>query len=86
MFTVFEEVSQGIYQKTLVDKKDCVNESFILEYNNGQPIAKGESFLRLNCNIKSIKIINFKLHADNGKTITSQRGKYNFRWIFCTCY
>lgn len=55
MFTVFEEASQGVYQKTLVAKKDCTNESFMLEYKNGQPIANGKiikklsSYFRRNC-------------------------------------
>lgn len=40
MFEVFEEVSQGIYQKTVVacDR----NDGGILEFKNGQPVAKGK--------------------------------------------
>lgn len=40
MFTVLEEVSQGIYHKTLVEKKETGNE-FRIEFNGDQPIAKG---------------------------------------------
>lgn len=47
MFTVFEEASLGVYQKTLVAKKDCSNESFVLEYKNGQPMANGNRNCRI---------------------------------------
>lgn len=57
MFTVFEEASQGIYQKTLVAKKDCVNESFMLEYNNGQPVANGKQILKHKINFFCIDIL-----------------------------
>ncbi|XP_058467862.1 ATP-binding cassette sub-family D member 1 [Malaya genurostris] len=40
MFEVFDEVSRGIYQKTVVTPDR--NVGGILEFKNGQPIAKGE--------------------------------------------
>lgn len=43
MFTVLEEASQGIYQKTLVEKKDS-GDGFQIEFLNGQPVAKGKLF------------------------------------------
>lgn len=43
MFQVFEEVKQGKYQKTVVDREiDCQNG--IIEFRNGQPIARGKVF------------------------------------------
>lgn len=40
MFTVLEEVSQGNYQKTLVEKKGSAD-TFEIEMRGNQPIAKG---------------------------------------------
>lgn len=40
MFQVFDEVSNGIYRKTLV--ADETSTQGIIEFQNGQPIAKGE--------------------------------------------
>lgn len=42
MFQVFDEVSNGIYRKTLV--ADETSTQGIIEFKNGQPLAKGESF------------------------------------------
>lgn len=41
MFTVLEEASQGIYHKTVVEKKDKVGD-FIVEFKGDQPLAKGK--------------------------------------------
>ncbi|KAG5878943.1 hypothetical protein JTB14_030919 [Gonioctena quinquepunctata] len=41
MFTVLEEASQGIYQKTLVAKKEKIGD-FEIEFRGDQPIAKGK--------------------------------------------
>ncbi|XP_018335543.1 ATP-binding cassette sub-family D member 2 [Agrilus planipennis] len=41
MFTVLEEVSQGIYEKTLVEKKENMD-GFNVEFRNGQPVSKGK--------------------------------------------
>lgn len=40
MFTVLEEASQGIYHKTLVEKKEKVGD-FEIEFNGEHPVAKG---------------------------------------------
>lgn len=40
MFTVLEEASQGIYHKTLVEKKEKAGE-FVIEFKGDQPLAKG---------------------------------------------
>ncbi|KAB0791533.1 hypothetical protein PPYR_03333 [Photinus pyralis] len=40
MFTVLEEVSEGVYEKTLVEKKDNTH-GFVFEYEKDQPIPKG---------------------------------------------
>ncbi|KAF5281864.1 hypothetical protein FQR65_LT14508 [Abscondita terminalis] len=40
MFTVLEEVSRGVYKKTLVEKKENTH-GFVFEYENNQPVAKG---------------------------------------------
>ncbi|KAL3271459.1 hypothetical protein HHI36_021945 [Cryptolaemus montrouzieri] len=40
MFHVLEEASQGIYQKTVVEKKDKVG-GFQIEFKGNQPLAKG---------------------------------------------
>lgn len=42
MFTVLEEASQGIYHKTLVEKKESIFD-FKIEFKGDQPIAKGET-------------------------------------------
>lgn len=42
MFTVLEEVSQAIYHKTLVIKKDNAGNGFAIEYRGNQPIPKGK--------------------------------------------
>lgn len=39
MFTVLEEASQGIYHKTLVEKKE--KSDFEIEFKGDQPLAKG---------------------------------------------
>lgn len=44
MFQVFDEVSNGIYQKTIV--ADETSTQGIIEFRNGQPIAKGEFFTK----------------------------------------
>ncbi|KAK5638019.1 hypothetical protein RI129_012314 [Pyrocoelia pectoralis] len=41
MFTVLEEVSEGVYEKTLVEKKDNTH-GFVFEYDKNQPIPKGK--------------------------------------------
>lgn len=41
MFTVLEEASQGIYHKTLVEKKDKSGD-FEVEFRGDQPVAKGK--------------------------------------------
>lgn len=41
MFQVFDDVSQGIYKKTMV--ADETSTQGIIEFSNGQPIAKGNS-------------------------------------------
>lgn len=40
MFTVLEEASQGVYHKTLVEKKEKCGE-FEIEFKGDQPLAKG---------------------------------------------
>jgi len=40
MFQVFDEVSQGIYRKTIV--ADEQSSQGIIEFKNGQPVANGE--------------------------------------------
>ncbi|KAF5290063.1 hypothetical protein FQA39_LY14844 [Lamprigera yunnana] len=40
MFTVLEEVSRGIYKKTVVEKKESTH-GFIFQYENNQPVPKG---------------------------------------------
>lgn len=42
MFTVLEEASQGIYHKTVVEKKEQSTADFKIEFRGDQPIAKGE--------------------------------------------
>uniref|UniRef100_U5ESG0 Putative long-chain acyl-coa transporter n=1 Tax=Corethrella appendiculata TaxID=1370023 RepID=U5ESG0_9DIPT len=41
MFEVFEDVSKGIYKRTTVASENC-NQAGILEFQDGQPIAKGK--------------------------------------------
>ncbi|CAH0549288.1 unnamed protein product [Brassicogethes aeneus] len=41
MFTVLEEASEGIYHKTLVERKEKVG-NFEIEFKGDQPIAKGK--------------------------------------------
>lgn len=41
MFQVFDDVSKGIYRKTLVADESTTQG--IIEFRNGQPIAKGEN-------------------------------------------
>lgn len=41
MFTVLEEVSEGVYEKTLVEKKDNAH-GFVFEYDKNQPVPKGK--------------------------------------------
>lgn len=41
MFQVFDDVSNGVYQKTMV--ADESSTQGIIEFRNGQPIAKGEN-------------------------------------------
>lgn len=45
MFEVFEEVSNGVYKKTLV--ADETSTQGIIEFKNGQPIANGEYFIKI---------------------------------------
>lgn len=45
MFQVFEDVSKGIYQKTLV--ADESSTQGIIEFKNGQPVAKGIIFEKI---------------------------------------
>lgn len=40
MFQVFDDVSKGIYKKTMVADESALQG--IIEFRNGQPIAKGE--------------------------------------------
>lgn len=42
MFTVLEEVSDGIYKKTLVERKENGSNGFAIEYRGNQPIPKGK--------------------------------------------
>lgn len=44
MFTVLEEASNGIYHKTLVEKKDKLGE-FVIEFKGDQPLAKGKNII-----------------------------------------
>lgn len=46
MFQVFDEVSQGIYQKTSVADENSTNG--IIEFVNGQPVAKGNCIFYFN--------------------------------------
>lgn len=41
MFQVFDDVSKGIYQKTLVADENSTQG--IIEFKNGQPVANGEA-------------------------------------------
>lgn len=41
MFQVFDDVSKGIYQKTLVADESTTQG--IIEFKNGQPVANGEA-------------------------------------------
>lgn len=41
MFQVFDDVSKGIYKKTMVADESALQG--IIEFRNGQPIAKGET-------------------------------------------
>lgn len=47
MFQVLEEASQGIYQKTVVEKKDKVG-GFHVEFKGNQPLAKGKWIMSKN--------------------------------------
>jgi ATP-binding cassette, subfamily D (ALD), member 2 len=42
MFHVFDEVSQGKYQKTAMISAEEASVQGIIEFKNGQPIAKGK--------------------------------------------
>lgn len=44
MFTVLEDASRGIYQKTLVEKKETIGD-FQIEFRGNQPLAKGKHLL-----------------------------------------
>lgn len=41
MFQVFDDVSKGVYKKTMVADESALQG--IIEFRNGQPIAKGET-------------------------------------------
>lgn len=43
MFSVLEEVSRGVYHKTVVEKKDATL-GFVVEFKGSQPVAKGKFF------------------------------------------
>lgn len=51
MFKVFDEVSQGKYQKTTM-VSDETSDQGIIEFRNGQPVAKGKNKIIHQTNLK----------------------------------
>lgn len=85
MFTVLEEVSRGVYKKTLVDRKENA-QGFVFEYENNQPVAKGRIiFSSEDIVLKDVPIItpncdvvcsslNLELHPGQHLLITGPNG------------
>lgn len=69
MFEVFDEVSQGIYQKTVVSAER--NDGGILEFKNGQPVAKGTIVCSDNENDMSISLENVPVVTPNCDIVVS---------------
>jgi ATP-binding cassette, subfamily D (ALD), member 2 len=61
MFTVFDEVSRGVYKKTIV--ADEATTMGILEFKNGQPVAKGQVFY--DAENMSIRMLNVPVVTPN---------------------
>lgn len=58
MFQVFDDVSVGIYKKTIVE--DDITSQGIIEFKNGQPVAKGQVFydsVNMKINLKSVPVV-----------------------------
>ncbi|XP_029708011.1 ATP-binding cassette sub-family D member 1 [Aedes albopictus] len=69
MFEVFDEVSQGIYQKTVVAVDR--NDGGILEFKNGQPVAKGTIVCSDNEDDMSISLENVPVVTPNCDIVVS---------------
>lgn len=69
MFEVFEDVSRGVYQKTVVTADR--NDGGILEFQNGQPVAKGTIICSENEGDMTISLENVPVVTPNCDIVVS---------------